>query len=175
MDFTCVPSRGWMGRTPYSSAFERGRVVGARRTGLCQELQRCWVFHAQQLPVCIKNGPPPKGHPANWTQLWEALESTWASIPVERFQHLVESMPRLRLFWEQKGRCNLILELCSWCFVHSVGMCVMCLCCGLVQAYSASGSVFSSGTHKSLSPATRRIGESLLGLLLFKLVKKQPC
>jgi hypothetical protein len=28
------------------------------------------------------------------TQLWEALESTWASIPVERFRHLVESMPR---------------------------------------------------------------------------------
>ena len=35
-----------------------------------------WVFHAQQFPVCIKNGPPLKGHPANLTQLWEALEST---------------------------------------------------------------------------------------------------
>ena len=67
-------------------------VVDARRTSLCQELQSCWGFHAQQFPVCIKNGPPPKGHPANLTQLWEALESTWASIPVERFQHLVESM-----------------------------------------------------------------------------------
>ena len=54
----------------------------------------CWAFHTQQFPVCIKNGPPPKGHPANLTQLWEALESTWASIPVERFRHLVESMPR---------------------------------------------------------------------------------
>ena len=83
-----------MGKTKYLSAFERGMVVGARRTGLCQELQRCWVFHTQQFPVCIKNGPPPKGHPANLTQLWEALESTWASIPVERFRHLVESMPR---------------------------------------------------------------------------------
>ena len=61
---------------------------------MCQELHRCWVFHAQQFPVCIKNGPPPKGHPANLTQLWEALESTWASIPVERFRHLVESMPQ---------------------------------------------------------------------------------
>uniref|UniRef100_A0A4W5PC85 Plexin-B1 n=1 Tax=Hucho hucho TaxID=62062 RepID=A0A4W5PC85_9TELE len=29
-----------------------------------------------------KNGPPPKGHPANLTQLWEALESKSASIPV---------------------------------------------------------------------------------------------
>jgi hypothetical protein len=88
-----------MGKPEHGSAFERGIVVGARRTGLCQELQRCWVFHTQQLPVCIKNGPPPKGHPANLTQLWEALESTWTSIPVERFQHHVESMPRrIRLF-----------------------------------------------------------------------------
>ena len=51
-------------------------------------------FDVQQFPVCIKNGPPPKEHPANLTQLWEALESTWASIPVECFQHLVESMRR---------------------------------------------------------------------------------
>ena len=72
-----------MGKLKYLNAFEQGMVVGARRTGLCEELQRCWVFHAQQFPVCIKNGPP-GGHPANLTQLWEALESTWASIPVER-------------------------------------------------------------------------------------------
>ena len=58
-----------------------------------QEVQRCWVFHAQRFPMCIKSGPPSKGHPANLTQLWEALETTWASIPVERFWHLVESMP----------------------------------------------------------------------------------
>ena len=31
-------------------------------------------------PMCIKNGPPPNGHPANLTQLWEALELTWASV-----------------------------------------------------------------------------------------------
>jgi hypothetical protein len=38
---------------------------------------------------CVyQEGPPPKRHPANLTQLWEALESTRASIPVE---HLVES------------------------------------------------------------------------------------
>ena len=54
-----------MGKTKYLSAFERGLVGGTRRTGLCKELQRCWVFHAQQFPVCVKNGPPPKGHPAN--------------------------------------------------------------------------------------------------------------
>jgi hypothetical protein len=29
----------------------------------------------------------------NLTQMWEALESTWASVPVEHLRHLVESMP----------------------------------------------------------------------------------
>ena len=38
--------------------------------------------------------PPPKGQIANLTQLWEALESTWTSIPVESIRHLVEFMPR---------------------------------------------------------------------------------
>jgi hypothetical protein len=80
-------------------------VVGARRTGLCQELQRCWVFHAQQFHVCIKNGPPTKGYQANLTQLWEALESTWASLPVECFRHLVESLPRrIEVRIQGKGR-----------------------------------------------------------------------
>jgi hypothetical protein len=65
-----------MGKTQNVSAFERGMVVGAMLTSLCQELQRCWAFHAQQFPVCIKDGPPPKGHPDNLNQLWEALEST---------------------------------------------------------------------------------------------------
>ena len=62
-----------MYKTKDVSTFERGMVAGAMRTALC--------FHVQQFPVCIKNGPPPKGHPANLTQLWEALEST--RIPVE--------------------------------------------------------------------------------------------
>jgi hypothetical protein len=64
------------GQDKKKCAFERGMVVDARHTDLYQ------------------NDPPPKGHPANLTQLWEALESTWASIPVERFLHLVESVPR---------------------------------------------------------------------------------
>jgi hypothetical protein len=55
-------------------------VVGARRTSLRQELQRCWVFHAHQFHVCIKNGPLAKGHPANLTQhgpasLWNAFDT----------------------------------------------------------------------------------------------------
>jgi hypothetical protein len=45
-------SEGCLGKTKDLSAFERGTVVGARRNGLCQELQRCWgFFHSQQFPV----------------------------------------------------------------------------------------------------------------------------
>jgi hypothetical protein len=40
----------------------QGMVVGASRT------------------LCIKNAPPPKGHPANLTQPWDALESSWANM-----------------------------------------------------------------------------------------------
>jgi hypothetical protein len=76
----CVPFRGWMGKTKDSSAFEQGMVVGASVSSTAT-LQG--FFHTQQFPLCIKNGPPPKRHLANLTQLWEALESTWASIPVE--------------------------------------------------------------------------------------------
>jgi hypothetical protein len=60
----------------------------------CQELQHCWVLHAQHIPVCIKYGPPTKEHPANLTKLRETLESTWVSIPVELSRHLVEPMPQ---------------------------------------------------------------------------------
>jgi hypothetical protein len=66
-------------------------VIGARRTGLSVSRTAMLVRFFTRFPVCIKNGPPPKGHPANLTQLLEALESTWSSIPVERFRHLVES------------------------------------------------------------------------------------
>ena len=62
-----------MGKTKGLSAFERGMALGGRSIVFCQELQRCWIFNAQQFPVCVNNSPPPKGHPANLTQLWEAL------------------------------------------------------------------------------------------------------
>ena len=52
------------------STFELGMIVGVRRTGLCQELKRCWIFHAQQFALSIKNGPPHKGHPANCGKHW---------------------------------------------------------------------------------------------------------
>ena len=83
-----------------------------------QELQRCWGFQAQQFPVCINIGPPPKGHATNLTHLREALESTWASIPVERFRHLVESMTRrieavLRSKMVQLNIMKVVLMFCT--------------------------------------------------------------
>ena len=70
-------------------------VVCARSTGLSVSRTATLLgFHTQQFPVCIENGPPPKGHPANLTQLWEALETTCASIPGERFRQIAEFMPR---------------------------------------------------------------------------------
>jgi hypothetical protein len=48
MDCVCMSFRGKLGKAKYSSALERGIAVGARRTGLCQELQCCWVFHIQK-------------------------------------------------------------------------------------------------------------------------------
>ena len=69
-----------MGKTTYLSSFERGVVVSARRTSLCQELKLCWIFHVQQFPMSIENGPPTKGHPVDLTQLWEALESKQNSM-----------------------------------------------------------------------------------------------
>ena len=72
-------------------------------------------FTLNSFLVCIKNGPPPKRHPANLTQLWEALESTWASIPVERFQHLVESNAPQRI---EAGILNVLYTQCIYCFME---------------------------------------------------------
>jgi hypothetical protein len=59
-------------------------------TPLCvKNCNAAGFFHALQFPVCMENDPPD-----NLTQLWEPLESTWASIPVECFRHLVESVPQ---------------------------------------------------------------------------------
>ena len=81
-------------------AFEQGMVVGARRTGLCQELQCCWVYHTQQFPVCIKNGPPPKGHPANCGKHWSqhGPASLWNAF------HTLQSKPqRIEIVLIAKG------------------------------------------------------------------------
>ena len=45
-------------------------------------------------------------------QLWKALASTWASIPVERFGHLVDSMPqRIEAVLRSIGRVQLKIRV----------------------------------------------------------------
>jgi hypothetical protein len=67
-------------------------------------------FYAQQFPMCLKKGPPPKRHPANLTRLHCVPQLTWASIPVELFWHLVESMPwQIEAVLRAKGGVNSIL------------------------------------------------------------------
>ena len=59
----------------------------------------------------FNQGPPPKGHPADLTQLWEALESTWANI----FPHLVESVPRRieAVLMTEVGGQKVLLMFCT--------------------------------------------------------------
>ena len=74
-----------MDKTKDLSAFERGMVEGARRTGLCQELQRCWVFNSHQFPVCVENGPPPKGYQGSeslWSYAQLGLDSVRSAPPI---------------------------------------------------------------------------------------------
>jgi hypothetical protein len=57
--YVCHSEGEWARK--YLSAFEHGMVADANLG-----------FFSQQFPVCIKNGPPPKGHPSDLTELWEA-------------------------------------------------------------------------------------------------------
>ena len=75
-------SQGEWAKQKVLSVFERGMVVGASHTVTHYNLPNAaGFFHAQQFPVYVMKGP-----------LCEVFESTWASIPVECYRHLVESM-----------------------------------------------------------------------------------
>ena len=96
LDCVCVPFRGWMGKTKYLSAFERGMVVGARRTGLSvSRTAPLLSFSTLNSFLCVSRMVTDQ---RTSSQLDRTLESIgvkhWASIPVERFRYLVESMPR---------------------------------------------------------------------------------
>ena len=100
--------RGWMGKTKYLRAFEQGMVVGARHTGLCQQLQCFWVFHAQQFPVCIKNGPPHKGTQPIWEtchkSIHEVVHWCWAIRPGS--QSAFQWIPKVTDGVEFRGLCR---------------------------------------------------------------------
>ena len=88
MDCVWVPFRGWIGKTKYLSAFEQGMVVGAWR------ISNAAGFFTLNSFLCVSRMVHhPKDIQWTWQKLWDALESTWASIPGERFQHLEDSMP----------------------------------------------------------------------------------
>ena len=150
IDCLCVPFRGWMSKTKYVSVLEQGMVVGASRTCLWQELKCCWVFHAQQFSVWIKNGRPPKGHPVNLTQLREALESTWATIPVERCWPtpcrvnirkvflMFGIVSVFSCFFSQSSLCwDLLIWpiLTLWIYNYTL-LCVACICCCNIASYA---------------------------------------
>jgi hypothetical protein len=123
----CVPFRRWMDKTKDWSAFKWGMAVGARRTSLCQELQCCWVFHEQQFPMCIKTGPPPKGHAVNLIQTWEALESTSskaffkAQIILSSWINILDKLSKnIILNWLNYCRRFLKLELNYICYVQVI-------------------------------------------------------
>jgi hypothetical protein len=87
-----------------------GYVSGAP-AWVCEALQHCLVFHVQQFTVYEEWSTTQRTHPSNLTELWVALESTWASIPVERFWHLVESMAQcFEAGLSGKKWCNSIFE-----------------------------------------------------------------
>uniref|UniRef100_A0A8K9V5D7 Tc3 transposase DNA binding domain-containing protein n=1 Tax=Oncorhynchus mykiss TaxID=8022 RepID=A0A8K9V5D7_ONCMY len=86
------------------SAFEWG-YVGARRTGLgaSRTATLLGFSHSTVSRVYQRRSTTQKTP----KQRWEALESTWASIPVEHFQ------PKHRRCSEVKKGCNSILGRCS--------------------------------------------------------------
>ena len=67
-----------------------------------------WTAYLQQRSIPSIHGPLPKGQPANLTQLWEALESTWPASLLNAFDTtLLEKRvskgffgcPQVELFW----------------------------------------------------------------------------
>jgi hypothetical protein len=77
-----------MGKTKDLSAFERGMVVYAKHTGFSvKNCNAAEFLMLNSLPCVSRMVHHPKNIQPTW-QLWEALESTRASIPVEHFWHL---------------------------------------------------------------------------------------
>jgi hypothetical protein len=76
-------------------------------------------------------------HPVNLTQVWEALESTWASIPLGRFRHLVEPQ-RIEAVLRAEGVPNVFYSQCR-CLLLSCYYVTNCfyvlVCCYYMPAY----------------------------------------
>ena len=101
-----MPFREGMGKTKDLRAFEWGMVVGARRNGLTvSRTAMLLVFSHSSVSRVYQECPPPKGHPDNLKQLWEALESIWPSIPVERFRHARRAKRSATQYYQELRIC----------------------------------------------------------------------
>ena len=84
-----------MSKTKDLSAFEWGMVVGARRTGLSVSRNPTLLsFSRSTFSHVYQEWSTTQRTSSRLGTIVGSLESTWASIPVERFRHHVESMPR---------------------------------------------------------------------------------
>jgi hypothetical protein len=72
------------------SAFEQGKVVGAKRTGISQELQHRWVFPRSTVSHVYQEWSTTQ---RTSSQLDTTVGRIGASIPVEQ-GYLVEFMPQ---------------------------------------------------------------------------------
>jgi hypothetical protein len=111
MSCVCVPFRGWMGKTKDLSPFERGMVVGARRTSLSvsRTAPLLGFSHSTVSRLC-----------QDWSTTQRTSsqhDTTVGSIGVEMGQHpcgmLLTHCSRctgeFRLFWGQRGQLNIVL------------------------------------------------------------------
>ncbi|XP_064807815.1 carnitine O-palmitoyltransferase 1, liver isoform-like isoform X1 [Oncorhynchus masou masou] len=86
----------------YDRWFDKSFTLIAYKNGkLGLNAEHSWadapiIGHMWEFPVCIKDGPPSKGHPANLTQLWEALESTRYVLATDCFH----------LGYTEEGHCK---------------------------------------------------------------------
>ena len=95
-------SEGEWARQHIEVPFERGIIVGVRRTGSCKELQRCWVFHTDS---CVYQEWPTTQRTSS------QLDTAVGSIGVNMDQHPCgalltpcESMPqRIEAVLRAKG------------------------------------------------------------------------
>ena len=92
MDCVWVTFRGWMGKAKYLSAFERGMVVGDRCTGLSVSRTAMLLGFPRSTASRVYQQWSTNQRTSS-QQLWEALESTRVSIPVECFPHHVAHAP----------------------------------------------------------------------------------
>ena len=95
MDCVCVPSRKWMDKTNYLNAFERGMVVGARRTGLS----------VSRTATCLSRMVH---HPKSIQTSWHKFEKHWSQHGPACLRNTLDTLwslcpNELRLFWGQKG------------------------------------------------------------------------